>query len=170
MGSREQSSPSPHPLGPLLIRTRSEQRREVRRVALILLLCGISILKVARWLHPDPRGWGTHEQLGKYFFITPCLMPALTGYPCPTCGMTTAFAYTVRGRWISAFHAQPFGFGLALFTILMTVRSIHALITGWTWRLNIYRIPPFRIALWIGLLFLAAWGYKAGMVYLAQHP
>ena len=69
-----------------------------------------STLAIAARLEPDPRGHGTHEQLG----LSPCAFKALTGRLCPTCGMTTAFAWTVRGRWSEAWSANPAGCGLAL--------------------------------------------------------
>src|SRR6185312_12826777 len=48
-----------------------------------------SMLVVARGLEPDPRGFGTHTQLG----LWPCAFRATTGRSCPTCGMTTSFAW-----------------------------------------------------------------------------
>lgn len=70
----------------------------------ILALC-LSILWISTTLTPSPDGIGTHRQLG----YPPCLGPILTGYPCPTCGMTTAFAYAAQGKLLRAFHAQPAG-------------------------------------------------------------
>jgi hypothetical protein len=69
----------------------------------------IGVLGLARWLEPDPRGYGTHVQLG----LPPCTFFRLTGRPCPTCGMTTAFAWSVRGRVDRAWRANPAGCLLA---------------------------------------------------------
>lgn len=93
--------------------------------ALVLLSC-LGLLGLAAWLKPDPRGYGTHEQFGS----GPCGMIIVTGYPCPTCGMTTAFAHTVRGQWYRAFMAQPAGFVAALGTIAAAVVAVWALATG----------------------------------------
>jgi hypothetical protein len=60
---------------------------------------------VAWWLDPDPRGYGTHEQLG----LPPCTTQLLFKLPCPFCGMTTAFALMVHGHPLQAFHCQPAG-------------------------------------------------------------
>src|SRR5262245_31491696 len=54
----------------------------------------IAVLALARWLEPSPLGYGTHRQLG----LLPCSFRRITGYPCPSCGMTTAFAWFVRGQ------------------------------------------------------------------------
>jgi hypothetical protein len=56
-------------------------------------------------LRPDPRGHGTHEQLG----LPPCLTASVFGYPCPLCGFTTALANMARLRVGDALFACPFG-------------------------------------------------------------
>ncbi len=63
-----------------------------------LLLVGaaiatVAVFAVASLLEPEPREVGTHEQLG----LAPCSFRLLTGLPCLSCGMTTSFAYFVRG-------------------------------------------------------------------------
>jgi hypothetical protein len=67
------------------------------------------VLVLARWLEPDPRGYGTHQQLG----LPPCHFASVTGRPCPSCGMTTAFAWAARGRFDRAWKANPTGSLLA---------------------------------------------------------
>ena len=52
----------------------------------LTLLC-VGALWLATRLEPSPTGWGTHMQLG----LPPCGFLVLTGRPCPSCGMTTAF-------------------------------------------------------------------------------
>jgi hypothetical protein len=80
------------------------------RWALVAAALGLlAVLGVARWLRPDPRGYGTHEQLG----LDPCPFRGLTGRPCPACGLTTAFAWSVRGEWVRAARANPAGGVLA---------------------------------------------------------
>jgi hypothetical protein len=54
----------------------------------------LALLAIARWLDPDPAGHGTHRQLG----LPPCTFVKLFGKPCPSCGMTTAWAHLVRGQ------------------------------------------------------------------------
>jgi hypothetical protein len=67
------------------------------------------VLGTARLLEPDPRGFGTHTQLG----LAPCAFAQITGRPCPTCGMTTAFAWFARGRFDLSWRANAAGSVLA---------------------------------------------------------
>lgn len=69
----------------------------------------VGVFAVARRLEPDPRGFGTHTQLG----LNPCLFARVTGRPCPTCGMTTSFAWFARGRLDRSWRANPAGSLLA---------------------------------------------------------
>ncbi len=80
------------------------------RLALVgWALALLAVLGLARWLRPDPRGFGTHTQLG----LGPCAFRAATGHPCPTCGMTTSFAWFARGEWGRSWRANPAGSLLA---------------------------------------------------------
>ena len=75
----------------------------------------VGLLALAASVHPDPRGYGTHEQLG----LPPCAFQLLLKIPCPTCGGTTSFAHFVRGEWRSAFLANSAAFAFALLTSLL---------------------------------------------------
>jgi hypothetical protein len=92
-------------------------------IALATLLIGL--LATAGRLRPDPRGFGTHEQLG----LSPCAILRLTGRPCPTCGMTTSFAWFVRGRLARSWRASPAGL-LAAATSVVLVPWLLALAAG----------------------------------------
>ena len=70
-----------------------------------LLIGCVLLLAAGIYIKPDPRGHGTHEQLG----FAPCGFYLMTGYACPTCGATTAFAWMVHGRPWMAIKTQPFG-------------------------------------------------------------
>lgn len=62
-------------------------------------------LVVARMLTPSPTGYGTHLQV----IPIPCLWRAVTGLPCPSCGLTTALAWMARGEIARAWHSNPCG-------------------------------------------------------------
>lgn len=119
----------------------------------VILLCG-GLLGIATWLSPDGRGYGTHEQLP---WQGPCGFLLSTGYPCPTCGMTTAFAYTMDGDWWSAIKTQPGGWALAVGCGLAVLMSLWVLVTG---RLPIWFIlwvTPFRFFVTMLTLILGSW-------------
>ncbi len=115
-----------------------------------------AVLGVAIKLQPDSRGYGTHQQLG----AAPCGMIVRTGLPCPTCGMTTAFAYTVRGNWWAAFRSQPAGFILALTTIATVVISLRVVMTGRWPRALLNDRFVFRLFIALLVLLVAGWGFK----------
>lgn len=85
-----------------------------QRVRWLLVLMIPAVFLLAWILHPDVSGRGTHRQLG----LPECLLLRATGVRCPTCGMTTAFANFVRGRWSAAWQANAAGFLLAAGLVL----------------------------------------------------
>ncbi len=145
-----------HPLGPLWTRERLAHPLLGRLIALALAAACVALLGAAARVQPSPTGVGTHTRLG----LPPCGFMQLTGLPCPNCGMTTAFAHTVRGHWPAALRAQAMGFLLALMTGVTAVGCAVVALTGRTWVINWYRVPPGRALLVICLMFLAAWAVK----------
>jgi hypothetical protein len=79
------------------------------------LASAIAILAVLGTLQPDPSGMGTHEQL---FCLPACSFLVRTGWPCPTCGLTTSLAAMAHGDVGLACRAHPFG--VVLFLALVT--------------------------------------------------
>ncbi len=72
-------------MGPVVVRVRVDNPVWGRLYAGGLALAAVVILVVAARLAPSDRHLGTHRQLG----LPPCGFVAMTGFPCPTCGMTT---------------------------------------------------------------------------------
>jgi hypothetical protein len=72
----------------------------------MFLLCGFA---VAHRLEPDPRGFGTHEQLG----MPPCTFRELFGISCPSCGMTTSISSFAQARFFESARTNLGGFVLA---------------------------------------------------------
>lgn len=108
---------------------------------------------------PDVRGFGTHESLG----MRPCGYLEATGHPCPSCGMTTAFANMIRVRPIASFRASPAGALLCLLTMAAPGWFLHALLTGQP----AFRFLLHRRAAWIlpGLAIVVglSWAYKVAI-------
>lgn len=74
----------------------------------------IVLLVTAARLTPSPRGMGTHQQLG----LPPCTLVQWFGIRCPSCGMTTSWAYLTKGHVVAAFQANAGGALLALLAAL----------------------------------------------------
>lgn len=79
--------------------------RTDKSVAVGMLVSACSVLGIAAWLKPAASGYGTHTQLG----LPPCNFLRLTHLPCPSCGLTTCFAWAIRFHFREAFLANPFG-------------------------------------------------------------
>ncbi|MEQ9616880.1 MAG: DUF2752 domain-containing protein [Phycisphaerales bacterium] len=86
----------------------------------------LALLVVAARMEASPEGHGTHEQLG----LPACAWPGLFDAPCPTCGMTTAFAHSADLRFGAAFLTQPMGAILAVVTAVVFWLALHSALTG----------------------------------------
>jgi hypothetical protein len=104
---------------------------------LLLALGLLAPLGVAARLQPDSHGFGTHQQLG----LPPCTFLVLFGRRCPSCGMTTSWAYLVRGQIVQAAAANVGG---AVLGVLTAVAAIWLLASGFWGR-------------WLGLVPNVTW-------------
>ncbi len=90
-----------------------------KRIALAALASvPLVLLATAGTLTPDPRGHGTHQQLG----LPPCTFYVIFQRPCPACGMTTSWAWLLRGEIGHALAANAGG------TLLAVLGAVAA---GW---------------------------------------
>ncbi len=126
-------------------------------IYLFIIAVSATVLTIAAKLTPSPLGHGTHTQLG----MPPCSFVVMTGYPCPSCGWTTAFAYMMHAKPLASFRTQPFGALLCLATAFAGMLSLLGLlfrvrVVAWIER---WRWP------WIAgsgiFMMLASWAYKA---------
>lgn len=97
-----------------------------RAAAAVVCAACLGVLLLASWLRPDSAGHGTHEQLG----LPRCGWVVATGRPCPTCGMTTAFAEAADGDLLGSARVQPFGAILAVLTAAAVWASLHQAVLG----------------------------------------
>ena len=98
-----------------------------QRLLTLLLGAGIVVVfGIAVWLTPDPRGFGTHQQLG----MPPCTFRTLTGINCPHCGLTTSFSWFVRGEFDNSMKANPAGLILASAGVVVLIWCIVVSIRG----------------------------------------
>lgn len=94
-----------------------------RLVWLAAALCAWPVITLSFWLRPDPRGFGTHQQLG----LPPCNFQEVSGIPCPGCGLTTSFTNMAHGRVLDAFGAHLMGPLLFLITLAVALGAPWAL-------------------------------------------
>jgi hypothetical protein len=142
-----------------------EERASVRLHRVVyaaVILVGLTVLSIAAWLEPDPSGMATHTQLG----LKACGMMVKTGLPCPTCGMTTAFAWAAEGRIDKAIVTQPAGALLAVLTGSAVLLCSYLLVTGRRIGPLLSDILVVRFVLFLGGAIVLGWAYKLVSVIL----
>ena len=120
---------------------------------LLITTLGVAVLGVALFLEPDPRGFGTHQQLG----LPPCGFRWLTGFSCPGCGLTTSFAHGIRGSWLRAAVANPIGLALFFAVCLTIPLGVVAVLRGWSFGQVIDRFALDRWALVFAAAAILVW-------------
>lgn len=136
-----------------------------RVAGLILGGGGLGVIGLAMYLTPDPNGFGTHRQLG----LGACTMLAVTGWPCPMCGMTTTFTLFAHGRLLDAMVNQPFGGVLFPATVALAVLGSIDMLTGRGALRGALKRVQRRERMWAGILLfgmLGGWLYKC----VRMHP
>lgn len=111
---------------------------------------------MGRYLTPSASGVGTHQQLG----LPACPTLHLTGYPCPSCGLTTSFALAAQLEFIEAFQVQPFG--LVAFFLASACIPISAILISRRISVNdlIFARGSNRIMYFLLALYIGSWVYK----------
>ncbi len=130
-----------------------------RALSLLIGLPAWAVLATAISLSPDPRGFGTHRQLG----LGTCTVMQLTGYPCPMCGMTTCFTHMAHLDPLGALLAQPFGVVLFLVTLgLASVAAVELLSPRGRWERLWAQVAirEERLAMILVIGLLLGWVYK----------
>src|SRR5436309_12789916 len=93
------------------VRLSGRARLALAMTAAVLAAGYATVWRLDPWDGPGrPKLLGTHEQLG----LAPCAFRAVTGLPCPTCGMTTCVSHVTHGDLGAAAAARPGGVVLAL--------------------------------------------------------
>ena len=108
---------------------------------------------VARVLKPDPRGFGTHQQLD----LPECFFRLMFSRPCPGCGMTTCFSHFVRGEFVAAARANPAGILLAILCVVMIPWSLLSAARGHLWLVDEPMSLLTVLIAVIGALSLLSW-------------
>jgi len=126
-----------------------------RLTAMSLAMACAAVLAGAACIEPQPSGVGSHTQLN----LPACGFLQRNSYPCPTCGMTTAVAYLVRGRLIMAFITQPAGALAGLLCLAVTCVAGYAAITAKPMDkyIDFISFNFFYIAITVTIIVLLSW-------------
>jgi hypothetical protein len=124
------------------------------------------VFLIALWLWPyeadgTPLSMETHRQLG----LPPCSFYALTGYPCPACGMTTSFALLVHGDLVHSLRANWAGTVLAVLGLLFIPWAIASI--WWRRTLFIRSVEWTATLVLVGFmtLMMLRWGIVMWMIW-----
>lgn len=123
----------------------------------MFLIAGFAL---ARSLEPDPRGFGTHRQLG----LPECTFRLLFSKPCPGCGMTTSFSHFVRGEFAAAARANETALLLAILSAVMIPWSLSSAARGRLWLVD-DPVPVFAgVVIALGGIAVALWVIRQWLV------
>ncbi len=99
-----------------------------------------SLLRHVRLSSADVVAAGGVAAIGAAFLLSPdhiedgpvlCPFRAVTGLPCPGCGLTRSWVYGAHGWWPESFSANPFGLvalaAVVTFVVLVVVRRARRL-------------------------------------------
>lgn len=127
-----------------------------RSCAAAVAFACLAIFFIAASIRPDQSGVGTHQQLG----LQACQFEERTGLPCPTCGMTTSFAFFIRGQILASFFIQPMGMILAGLCAMTFWAAAYIAISGGPAHRLFRYLPTSRLLFVFFALVLLAWGWK----------
>src|SRR5688572_11984835 len=128
-----------------------------RIIALSIALACLALLVTAVMIPPNRTGVATHTALG----FDDCQFLVTTGIPCPSCGMTTSFAWFVRGNLLASLYVQPMGTMLAAAAGMTFWGGLYIAITGKPiYRRLLAEVPAaYYVIVPLGLA-IAAWAWK----------
>lgn len=127
-----------------------------RILAGVFAMIILAVLTAAAWISPNAEGHGSHTQLG----LSPCQWAVWFDKPCPSCGMTTAFAHAGEGSWVQSGATQPFGLLLVIGSAALFWGALSQAATGARVGSALGGMLRPKLFIVLGVLFGAAWMYK----------
>ncbi len=127
-----------------------------RVIAVAVAIACLSVLVTAVVVQPSRTGMETHRQLG----LAECQFLRTSGIPCPSCGMTTSFAWFVRGNILRSLYVQPMGTLLATGAALTFWTGLYIAATGKPVHRLMSLLPASYYVLVPMGIGIAAWGWK----------
>jgi hypothetical protein len=141
-------------------RTPSARAEGGSRRSAAVVLAGLSLVFVVSVFYKPP----------ETDYIPICIFKALTGLPCPGCGLTHSFCALAKGKLASAFGYNAVGPPIFLLAIGFWLRSA-ALLVGKLKAVRVFdRIARGRTLTTLLLLVLGAFGIGRIVYILAFHP
>ncbi|MBY0233059.1 MAG: DUF2752 domain-containing protein [Gemmataceae bacterium] len=101
-----------------------------------------------------PQTAGTHRQLG----LPPCSFLEVTGRPCPSCGLSTSFSYTVRGDLAGGARANWVGVLMAVLALLAIPWGIASAALGRALFLRSLERSVVAVVIAVFVLLFVRWG------------
>jgi hypothetical protein len=103
----------------------------VRGILLLVVVGLVAVFVLAARIQPYredgvAQRMATHQQLG----LPECSFVTATGLPCPSCGLTTSFALTVRADLANAARANWVGLLLAMFCLTLIPWGVASAVVG----------------------------------------
>lgn len=137
----------------------------VRLILVLVAMALVAVFVAAACLNPYKNGkvWleETHRQLG----FSRCTFKAVTGLPCPSCGMTSSFSLLVHGDVGNSLRANFVGTFLALALLPVVPWCVFCAIRGRWWLVHkVEQALVVGVLALVVLLFLR-WGVVL-LVYL----
>jgi hypothetical protein len=140
------------------------------RGTLVLLAVGlIAVFATASRLNPygpdgEPLRMGTHRQIG----LPPCTFYWMTGLPCPSCGMTTSFAFLAHGDVVNSVRANAAGTLLAAFLAVLLPWSLASAIRGRPLGVHSLERALTRVVSTFMVLVLVRWLLVLGWTWITK--
>ena len=133
-------------------------RHRIRLWSGFLLLIFLPMMAIGLYLNPSPMGMATHTQLG----LPPCGFYTEYGWPCPTCGYTTAVTHVAHGQWLTALATQPGGAMVGFLAVAAVIVGALGVTTGAWYGPSFFWFAwnRWKILLGAATIMLGAWGYK----------
>lgn len=117
----------------------------------------LAVLILAASLTPSAKGLGTHAE---DLHLPDCTFLQNTHLPCPSCGMTTSFAWFARGNLVASAYVQPMGMILAIMAAAAAWGGSYIAITGRPVHRLLRLLPARYTLLPLLLVGVLAWGWK----------
>lgn len=111
----------------------------------------------------DVAATGGVAGIGAAFLLSPehiedgpviCPFRALTGLPCPGCGLTRSWVYAANGWWRESFASNPFGLVVVAFVVVLAVVVVRRRL-GREDPPDLDRLLKHPVALGIGAVWIA---------------